>query len=54
MKTFTIVYVKTVKADQVVQAKNQKEAEKVFREANPDVRVVDVQDWVSDFDRVGY
>lgn len=45
MKTFTIVYLKTVREDKVLCAKNEKEARKAFQKMMPDERIVDVQQW---------
>lgn len=45
MKTFTIVYLKTIRCDKIVHAKNEKEARKTFQKFLPDVRVIDVQQW---------
>lgn len=45
MKTFTIIYTRTVRDSQVIEAKNEKEARKKFNDVKPDVRVLDVQQW---------
>jgi YesN/AraC family two-component response regulator len=45
MKAFTIIYTRTVREDAVVEAKNEKEALKKFKEIKPDVRVIDIQMW---------
>lgn len=45
MKSFVVVYTQTVRKDQLIQAKSEKEALKLFQAARPEVKVVDVQTW---------
>lgn len=45
MRSFTVIYVKTVREDKVIQARNEKEARAKFEKTQPEVRVLDVQEW---------